>query len=85
MANNEKQKKALAKARKMKFEDELKNVTEKERPFTKAYLAQRLHEVCHFDLELCNQTLDALCAELFPEAPPARENEPPRSGAPRYP
>jgi hypothetical protein len=68
--NKTQEKKALAKARKMNFDRELKSVTEKERAFTKAYLAQKLHEDCNFDLPLCNQTLDALCAELFPEVPP---------------
>jgi cell division protein FtsL len=68
-------KKALAKAAQMRFAQELKSANEKERPFTKAYLAQKLHKKGHFDLTLCNKTLDTLSAALFDEqsseTPPA--------------
>jgi hypothetical protein len=64
-------KRALTKAVKMQFVEELKNTSEKERPFTKAYLAQKLHEEGHFDLALCNKTLDTLCTALFTEQIPA--------------
>jgi flagellar basal body-associated protein FliL len=60
-------KKALAKAVKMRFAEKLKNANEKERPFTKAYLAQMLHEKSRFDLALSNKTLDTLCTALFNE------------------
>jgi hypothetical protein len=63
-------KNALEKAVKMRFMEELKNSNEKERPFTKAYLAQKLHEKGHFDLALCNKTLDTLCEALFEEESP---------------
>jgi hypothetical protein len=64
-------KNALVKAMKMQFVEELKNANEKERPFTKAYLAQKLHEKGRFDLALCNKTLDTLCTALFDEPPEA--------------
>jgi hypothetical protein len=64
-------KRALTKAVKMRFTGELKNASEKERPFTKAYLAQKLHDEGHFDLTLCNKTLDTLCTALFDEQVPA--------------
>jgi hypothetical protein len=60
-------KNALVKAIKMQFVEELKKANEKERPFTKAYLAQKLHEKGGFDLALCNKTLDTLCTALFDE------------------
>jgi hypothetical protein len=65
--SDKKAKKALAKAVKMRFAEELENANEKERPFTKAYLAQKLHEKGRFDLALCNKTLDILCTALFDE------------------
>jgi hypothetical protein len=73
-------KNALSKAVKMQFAEELENVNEKERPFTKAYLAQKLHEKGHFNLALCNKTLDTLCMALFdeqaPETPPELAPQP---------
>jgi hypothetical protein len=64
-------KRALTKAVKMRFAEELKNASEKERPFTKSYLAQKLHEEGQFDLILCNKTLDTLCAALFNDQSPS--------------
>jgi hypothetical protein len=69
-------KKALKKAVKMRFALELKNVNEKERPFTKAHLAQMLHEKSHFDLTLCNKTLDTLCTAIFDEQIPETVPQP---------
>jgi serine/threonine protein phosphatase PrpC len=70
-------KNAHTKAVKMRFAEKLKSANEKERPFTKEYLAQQLHEKAHFDLALCNKTLDTLCATLFndqaSEAPKERK------------
>jgi hypothetical protein len=71
-------KNALVKAVKMQFVEELKDANEKERPFTKAYLAQRLHEKGRFDLALCNKTLDTLCTALFDE----QSSEPPPGTVP---
>jgi hypothetical protein len=59
--------KALVMALNRGFADELKNESEKARPFAKASLAQKLCVEGHFDLELCNKTLDTLCAALFDE------------------
>jgi hypothetical protein len=64
-------KKALTKAIKMRFVEELKSASEKERPFTQAYFAQKLHEEGHYYLALCNKTLDTLCESLFSEEVPA--------------
>jgi hypothetical protein len=69
-------KKALKKAVKMRLALELKNANEKERPFTKAHLAQMLHEKSHFDLTLCNKTLDTLCTALFNEQAPETVSQP---------
>jgi hypothetical protein len=66
-SNDKDAKNALTKAIKMRFAEELKNANQKERPFTKAYLAQKLHEEGRFDLTLCNKTLDTLCEALFNE------------------
>jgi hypothetical protein len=66
-SNDKDAKNALTKAIKMRFAEELKTANEKERPFTKAYLAQKLHEEGRFDLTLCNKTLDTLCEALFNE------------------
>jgi hypothetical protein len=75
----------LAKAVKMQFVQELKDANEKERPFTKAYLAQKLHEKEHLDLALCNKTLDIICAALFEKqpTPPALAPQPTSNTTPR--
>jgi hypothetical protein len=80
--SDKKAKSALTKAVKMQFIEELENASEKERPFIKAYLAQKLHEEGHFALTLCNKVLDTLCAVLFNEQisamPPELTPKPPR-------